>query len=403
MGTLSYDTLGHKRSGQYPRMVREIARGEHVVSGRKGRRAFGHIRRLPSKRWQASYIGPDLARHTAPRTFQAKVDAEAWLISQDRAIGRNEWKPPARSALPAPAPLTVGKYSDAWLVRRELKPRTRTHYRSILDRLILPTFADVALRDVTPRQVAHWHHELGTATPTMRSHAYVLLSTIFGSAVAEEECSSNPCKVRGATTTRRVVEIRPATLDELATIVAAMPPRFRVLTTLTAWCGLRSGEARELRRGDVDLDAGVLRITRAVSWADGKPVVSTPKSRAGIRTVSIPPHVLPSLEDHLRNAVPAAPTALLFPAAPGDDRHLPEATLRLAFITAREGAGRPDLRWHDLRHTSAVLAAATGATLAELMSRMGHASPAVAMRYQHAARGRDAEIATALSALAERT
>jgi hypothetical protein len=33
------------------------------------RRSFGYIRRLPSKRYQASYIGPDLARHAAPDTF----------------------------------------------------------------------------------------------------------------------------------------------------------------------------------------------------------------------------------------------------------------------------------------------------------------------------------------------
>ena len=47
-----------------------------------------------------------------------------------------------------------------------------------------------------------------------------------------------------------------------------------------------------------------------------------------------------------------------------------------------------------------MFAASTGATLAELMSRLGHSTPAAALRYQHAARGRDAEIANALSAIA---
>ena len=372
------------------------------MAGRKGRRSFGHLRRLPSKRYQASYVGPDLVRHTAPRTFLAKGDGEAWLNRVDRSIGQGDWEPPSRTAATVrSAPTTVGEYAEGWLDRRDLKDRTRSHYQALLRRQILPTFADVPLADVTPRQVAEWHHKLGTSTPTVRAHAYVLLSTIFGSAIIDEECSGNPCQVRGATTTRRVVEIRPASLDELAAIVATMPPRFRVLTTLTAWCGLRSGEARELRRRDVDTDAGVLRITRAVTRAGGQHVVSTPKSRAGIRTVSIPPHVLPLLLDHLDAAVERTPGALLFPAALGEDRHLPEATLRLSFIKAREAAGRPDLRWHDLRHTAAVLAAATGATLAELMARMGHASPGVAMRYQHASQGRDREIARALSAMAE--
>ena len=55
----------------------------------------------------------------------------------------------------------------------------------------------------------------------------------------------------------------------------------------------------------------------------------------------------------------------------------------------------------SLRHTGAVLAAQTGATLAELMGRLGHTTPGAALRYQHAAHGRDAEIARRLSALYE--
>ena len=75
------------------------------------------------------------------------------------------------------------------------------------------------------------------------------------------------------------------------------------------------------------------------------------------------------------------------------------STLYRVFYRARDAAGRPDLRWHDLRHTGAVLAASTGATLAELMARLGHSTPGAALRYQHAAQGRDAEIARALSDL----
>ena len=77
------------------------------------------------------------------------------------------------------------------------------------------------------------------------------------------------------------------------------------------------------------------------------------------------------------------------------------STLQHHWYRARKAAGRPDLRFHDLRHTGAVLAAATGASLAELMARLGHSTPQAAMRYQHAAAGRDREIAAMLSKLAE--
>ena len=76
------------------------------------------------------------------------------------------------------------------------------------------------------------------------------------------------------------------------------------------------------------------------------------------------------------------------------------SSLYAVYHPAREAAGRPDLRFHDLRHTGAVLAAATGATLAELMARLGHSTVAAAMRYQHAAADRDKAIAEALSKLA---
>jgi integrase len=62
--------------------------------------------------------------------------------------------------------------------------------------------------------------------------------------------------------------------------------------------------------------------------------------------------------------------------------------------------GKPDMRVHDLRHVGATLAAQAGATTKELMSRIGHTTPAMAMRYQIAAAERDAVIAERLSELA---
>jgi integrase len=91
-------------------------------------------------------------------------------------------------------------------------------------------------------------------------------------------------------------------------------------------------------------------------------------------------------------------TRKYFPAKHGG--HLAPATLYRRFYTARTAANRTDLRFHDLRHSGAVLAAQTGATLAELMARLGHSTPAAAMRYQHAAQGRDRQIAMALSKIA---
>jgi integrase len=247
--------------------------------------------------------------------------------------------------------------------------------------------------------VGEWHHALDPKRKTLKAHAYGLLKAICATAVQEQEIAANPCIIRGAGVTKRQKKIEPATMAQLETIAAAMPERLRPMVLLASWCGLRFGELAELRRKDLDLRNGVIHVRRAVVRTDGGLLIGDPKSEAGKRDVAIPPHLLPMLRDH-REAMPMrGPEGLLFPAADGVSNLAPSSLYR-AFYPAREAAGRPDLRFHDLRHTGAVLAAQTGATLAELMARLGHSTPQAAMRYQHAAQGRDAQIAAALSAMA---
>jgi Ca2+/Na+ antiporter len=69
------------------------------------------------------------------------------------------------------------------------------------------------------------------------------------------------------------------------------------------------------------------------------------------------------------------------------------------WVPATRAAGVEGLWVHDLRHSAATLALAAGANTRELMERMGHTSPQVALRYQHVMAGRDQAIAAALDEL----
>jgi integrase len=370
----------------------------------RSKRSFGSIRRLPSARYQANYTGPDSAIHNAPRTFDTREDAEAWLTDTRRQIGRGEWTPKGAGTKP---PTTLATYSARWLERRDLKPRTRAHYEALLERHLAPAFGSMPLRSIDADDVGDWYAGMGSQRPTLRAHAYGLLRSILASAVQDRLIDLNPCHIRGAGNSKRVHKIKPVGLPELEKLVDAMPERYRAMTLLAAWCGLRFGELTELRRKDLDLKNGAIHVRRAVVRVDGHAIVGTPKSDAGTRDVAIPPHLLPLVREHVKDHVAFGKDALLFPGADGG--HLAPSTLYgrkptkakpgHGFYAAREAAGRPDLRWHDLRHTGAVLAAQTGATLAELMGRLGHSTPGAALRYQHAAQGRDAEIARKLSAL----
>jgi integrase len=161
---------------------------------------------------------------------------------------------------------------------------------------------------------------------------------------------------------------------------------------LASWCALRFGELTELRRGDLDLRHARVRVT----WIDGKPTIGAPKSDAGIRDVAIPPHLVPTVRQHLQDHVGWGKDALLFSTANGGQIGRGGAFQKY-WERARKAAGRDDLRFHDLRHTGAVMAAQSGATIAELMGRLGHTTPAMAIRYQHVAQGRDDVIARRMS------
>jgi integrase len=379
-----------------------MTRGEGRKTQKRG--AFGTAHKLPSGRYRAMYHGPDGRRHSAPQTFVTERDARGWLSLRQSEIIRKAWLPPDGELLGADnspkAKLTLADYAEQWLSQRDLKPRTRGHYRKLLDQHILPPLGNIALASITVDDVRGWHTATLTGAPTLRAHAYGLLRAILATAVGDQKIPYSPCTIRGAGSARRAITIRPASIDELTKLVDAMPPRYQCMVLLAAWCAMRYGEITELRRKDIDLDEAVIRIRRGVvNVRDGGGYqVGTPKSLAGVRDVAIPPHLLPAIRNHLVYHTAPGAGSLLFPADHGG--HLHPATLERPFFKARDAAGRPDLRFHDLRHTGAVLAAQTGATLAELMARLGHSSVGAALRYQHVGRGRDQAIAEALSKMA---
>jgi hypothetical protein len=105
------------------------------------------------------------------------------------------------------------------------------------------------------------------------------------------------------------------------------------------------------------------------------------------------------LEHHLTAFVRPEPSSPLLVGEKGG--RLGRHPLNDAWSAARSALGRPEIHFHDLRGAGLTLAATQGATTRELMARAGHASPASALRYQHATADRDTAIAAALSGLAE--
>ena len=152
-----------------------------------------------------------------------------------------------------------------------------------------------------------------------------------------------------------------------------------------------------LVRSDVDLDQGLVRVERAVTEIGVRQVVKRPKTAAGARTVALPMWLLPELERHFNVYAEAGSDGRVFVGAKGATPLRPNFSR--TWSRALAGAGLAGIHFHDLRHTGNHLAALTGASTRELMGRMGHASMAAAIIYQHRTADRDRAIADALDVM----
>jgi integrase len=352
------------------------------------RRTFGYVRKLRSGRWQASYLHEG---KRYPRTFATKADADAWLAQAHAQILRGEWVDPDRAST------LFRLYAARWLeTRSDLRPTTRAKYANLLRLHLLPTFGHRRLGTVSPDTVRAWYHGYGSRP--VGDDAYRLLRAIFATAVADGWIGRSPCRIKGAGTVK-APERPTASIPEVLAAADAMPDRFRVAVLLAAFGQLRRGEVLGLQRGDIDLLRGVVHVRQALVQPSGqRPEVGPPKTEAGVRSLAVPGFVVDALRAHLEAYVAPHAEAWVFDTGAGHP--VTPRTLDRAWTKARTVIGRPDLHLHDLRHSGLTWAAATGASVADLMRRGGHASTAAALRYQHSTEDRDRALSEALEGLA---
>ena len=191
------------------------------------------------------------------------------------AARRDASRPPAT---PSPA------FAKRYVVERGLRPTTVRSYQTLLGSRILPYFGEMPLRDVTLSEIKRWRASLDPETESSNAAAYRLLRSILQAAEEEELIDRAPPKIRGAGTSPVKHVAVPATFDEIAIIIDAMPEHLKLLIVLAAFVGLREGELLELRRSDIDGITGRIGVARKVDKeADqvdpgGLPGVRSPRS-----------------------------------------------------------------------------------------------------------------------------
>jgi integrase len=361
-----------------------------------GRRRFGRVRQLASGRWQARYPGPDGIDYPAPDTFATKTDADIWLTMKEAEIRKGDWLNPEAGTVP------FEEYAKSWVAERpNLRPKTVQLYEGLVRLHLVPVLSAlgvVTVADIKEATVRKWRKNLldsGLGAVTV-AKAYRLLKAIMSTAVDDGLLKRNPCRIDGAGQEHSPERPVLTVAQVFALADAFTDRRYRLLILLAVFCSLRWGELAALPRSCVDTAAGIIFVRASVVELARGPLVTGPtKSAAGNRDVTIPAFLLPDVIAHLTDFTAAAPRALVFTGPKG--AQLRRSNFTRPWKKATDAAGLTGFHFHDLRHTGNTLAGEAGATLRELMDRMGHASTRAALIYQHRTTNRDKLIADEIS------
>jgi integrase len=288
-------------------------------------------------------------------------------------------------------------YADAWITERPgLRPKTIQLYRYLLRRHLAPGFTTIG--SITEADVRRWRADLleEGVSPVTSAKAYRLLKSILATAVEDSLIRRNPCRVKGAGN-EQSPERPLLTVAEVYALADACGPRYRAMILLGCFGGLRWGELVALRRRDIDTATATVRISRQLTEARGQAAFfAPPKTAASKRRVILPGSIVAEVQEHLDNHTGAAADALLFTSPRGQLlRH--SNFWRTTWVPAMTATGLSGIHFHDLRHAGNHLVAEAGASLRELMERMGHASSRAALIYLHSTDDRQRTLAEAVS------
>jgi integrase len=277
----------------------------------------------------------------------------------------------------------------------DLRPTTLYHYRLLSKNHVFPHLGSRKLKSLTSQDVRDTLHAVQqSAGVSPAQNTRVLLNWCFKQAMNEGLVDRNP--VTGVPIPKRVHrEIRPLSPREVDAIAEAIYPRYRTMVTLAAYSGLRIGELGGLKVSDIDFEKKALRVRRA-STKPGMGL-SEPKTASSRRSVALPEFVLDDLRQHIEQ-YPPPDDGRVFSTESGGLVHA--QALHGVWKKACRRAGLPDTRFHDLRHTAASLAIATGAHVKAVQARMGHSNVSTTLDvYGHLFPGLDVELAEGLNAL----
>jgi integrase len=349
--------------------------------------------------------------------FPTKKAAEKYLAATAIKVSRGEYLEPAK--IP-----TFANAAEAWFASKtDRRPSHVADLRSRLDKHILSRIGAERLDRITVRAIEKLRDDLRAEKYAPRTiNAIVrIVGAVFRAAIRRGEAASNPVdRIERAFMAAR--ELKPGDEDGRSDTDAVNPDSilnpdeirhllgtasagyYRTLFTTAFITGMRSGELLALRWGDIEFgnSRGRVYVRRTLSWSRvnrGEPVrprFYPPKTKAGLRTITVPPELVAALRVW-KLQCPPSELDLVFPHADGQPNRR-DRILCCGLYPALRRAGLRQVNFHSLRHACASALIAAGAPVTEVQHRLGHRDPAITLKvYSHWFKGVETDTADRLA------
>lgn len=323
----------------------------------------------------------------------------------------------------ATASMTVGEVLERWFdhAHPNLSPSTANVSRTIIDHYLVPHLGELPLSKLTSARIDTVYRALSEhggrggkpLKPATVRRAHNILHRAIAQAVRWGWLPTNPVSL-SSPPRLSAREIRPPTPDEVLRLfaeAAATDPALATFVLLAAATGARRGELVALRWADIDLDTGVVRISRGiVDGIDGFTEKDT-KTHAA-RRIAIDAGTVDALRKHRAAAEHVAEAcgvdlpskSFVFSSSPEGAKSWNPVQMTQTFARLADRCGVPDVRLHDLRHFVATRLLSNGVDVRTVAGRLGHRNPNVTLNvYAHFLPEADRDAADLLGELLTRS
>lgn len=291
------------------------------------------------------------------RGFRTKKEALEW---------ENNYKLTANANMD----MTMGAFVEIYFrdKKGELKERSVKNKRYMIEAHILPYFKDRPMNSITPSDIIQWQNEMRTKgfAQTYLRMIQNQITALFNHASNIYGLGNNPCKKVKKMGKADADKLDFWTKDEYDKFISGMEEgdRYYTIFEVLFWTGCREGEMLALTKSDIDFARNQISISKTYYRAEGRDIITTPKTEQSARVIDIPQFLTQELKDYVDKLYGISDDERIFPIVPEAVQHKLKREC--------EKSGVKKIRVHDLRHSHVAYLIHQGVEPLIIKERLGH-------------------------------